>query len=354
MGPGKTVVHGPRALLARRGASRRADRATAARHAGRRAAQRWSSTGRGGARGFAPEARRAACTHGHCSRARAPGQARRRRPELVLTTYGTLRRDVRAARDDRLRLRGSRRGAGDQERRQQSGQGGAPAARAAPSGADRHAGREPPAASCGRSFEFLNPGFLGSGAAEPSRTLLKNAARPARVARLASRARCGRSLLRRTKEAGASPSCRRRPSRSSCVRARPARSARSTTSCASTIAAALLGRIDAGRTRPYAHDTCSTALLRLRQAACHPALIDPGARGCSRGQARDAAADAGRSARRRAQGARLLAVHELPGARCAGTSTRAGSPTSTSTAARAIARPRCARFQERSRPAGCS
>ena len=64
--------------------------------------------------------------------------------DLVLTTYGTLRRDAASFERDRVRLRDPRRGAGDQERDDRVGEGGAAAARAASPGADRHAGREPP------------------------------------------------------------------------------------------------------------------------------------------------------------------------------------------------------------------
>ena len=63
--------------------------------------------------------------------------------DLVLTTYGTLRRDAAVLHGDRVRLRDSRRGAGDQERGDRVGEGGAAAARAPPPGAERHADREP-------------------------------------------------------------------------------------------------------------------------------------------------------------------------------------------------------------------
>ena len=66
------------------------------------------------------------------------------------------------------------------------------------------------------------------------------------------------------------------------------------------------------------------ALLRLRQAACHPGLIDPEPRPRSPGQARHAPAAARRGRRGGAQGPGLLAVHQLPGARPRAGSTRRG------------------------------
>ena len=57
------------------------------------------------------------------------------------------------------------------------------------------------------------------------------------------------------------------------------------------------------------------ALLRLRQAACHPGLINPDAELRTQRQARDASALDRRGRRGGAQGAGLLPVHQLPGHR---------------------------------------
>ena len=64
--------------------------------------------------------------------------------DIVLTTYGTLRRDIGHLKDDRVRLRDPRRSAGDQERAHELGQGRAAAAGGSPARAQRHAGRESP------------------------------------------------------------------------------------------------------------------------------------------------------------------------------------------------------------------
>jgi hypothetical protein len=149
----------------------------------------------------------------------------------------------------------------------------AQAAKAAPScaqacaRADRHAGREiSPTCSI---FEFLNPGFLEGSRA--LRNLLKNAGDQLEVARLASRA-LRPFLLRRTKEE---------------VLAELPPKTEQVVLCELTGAqhkeyAALrehyrrsvLGKIDElGLDR--ARMNVLTALLRLRQAACHLALIDP-------------------------------------------------------------------------------
>ena len=55
--------------------------------------------------------------------------------DIVLTTYGTLRRDAASAVGRAVRLRHPRRGAGDQERRERVGENDARAERAAPAGA---------------------------------------------------------------------------------------------------------------------------------------------------------------------------------------------------------------------------
>ena len=66
-----------------------------------------------------------------------------RRLDVILTTYGTLRKDIVDLKDYR-RLRHPRRGPGDQEREQPVGEGGPADPMRAPPGPQRHAGREPP------------------------------------------------------------------------------------------------------------------------------------------------------------------------------------------------------------------
>ncbi len=88
------------------------------------------------------------------------------------------------------------------------------------------------------------------------------------------------------------------------------------------------------------------ALLRLRQAACHPGLIDDRRGDDSSAKLDAAAAAAARAGGGGPQGAGLLAVHQLPRHRAAPPSTTArASPTSTSTARPATARQRVERFQ---------
>ena len=190
--------------------------------------------------------------------------------ELVLTTYGTLRRDAARLAGVAVRLRRARRGAGDQERADRRGQGVPPARRAPSPRPLRDADREPPR----RARQPLR--------VPQSRPARKNRVRAARrggrpTARTArpssrfSRAACDpsscdapRSRWRR--------SSRPRPSRRSSASS-SGRSARSTTSSSRHYRRALLERIGEqglGRSKIQILE----ALLRLRQAACHPGLID--------------------------------------------------------------------------------
>ena len=88
--------------------------------------------------------------------------------------------------------------------------------------------------------------------------------------------------------------------------------------------AALLGTRRARRASARSKIQVLEALLRLRQAACHPGLIDRAAARRAERQARRAPAAARRGRRGRAQGAGLLAVHELPRDRPRRGSTRRG------------------------------
>ena len=151
-------------------------------------------------------------------------------------------------------------------------------------------------------FEFLNPGMLGAasvfklagGAArnpsEETRRLLAHALRP--------------FILRRTKEQVA----RELPPkiRADHLSAKwSPRSASSTTSCASTTATRCCRRV-AAQGLAKSKIQVLEALLRLRQAACHPALIDPKRRQRLQRQAGCADRTAGRGVGGGPQGAGLL------------------------------------------------
>ena len=96
-------------------------------------------------------------------RRRTARRARRsRRPpaphDLVLTSYALLRRDEATLASRRLGRRGARRGAEHQEPATPSRPAAAQRlARRLPARADRHAGREPPRASSGRSWSSSTP-----------------------------------------------------------------------------------------------------------------------------------------------------------------------------------------------------
>ncbi len=111
--------------------------------------------------------------------------------DLIVTTYGTLRPDIAELADDRVRLRDPRRGPGDQERRQPVGQGRAAVEGPAPAGDQRHADREPPRRTLVASSSSSTPAcsasarvfkrYASAGAAgqdEEARRLLAKALRP--------------------------------------------------------------------------------------------------------------------------------------------------------------------------------
>ena len=80
------------------------------------------------------------------------------------------------------------------------------------------------------------------------------------------------------------------------------------------------------------------ALLRLRQAACHPGLLDAKRVRRAQRQAGRAAGPAGRAAAGGAQGAGVLAVHQPAGHRARPPGRRGRHATNTWTAPRATAR----------------
>ncbi len=82
------------------------------------------------------------------------------------------------------------------------------------------------------------------------------------------------------------------------------------------------------------------ALLRLRQAACHPGLLDQTKIDAGKLETANIARAARRSGRRRAQGPGLLAIHQLVGHRPRRARSTRASSTSTSTAKPASDKPR--------------
>ena len=333
MGLGKTVK--VLAWLERLRASREANGAVA----GRRARARWSSTGSTRPRG----SRRAARARLHRRRPRASSASKSSPTTIVLTTYGTLRRDVAALQGRRVRLRDPRRGAGDQER--------------------RHGRRPRPRGCCARKhrlalsgtpvenhlgelwslFEFLNPGMLGTAAAferhgvaaargDPrgARVLLARALRP--------------FILRRTKEQVAPELPEKTEQTIYCELERHAAQAVRRAARPLPRGAARTHRSATGMQKSKIQ--VLEALLRLRQAACHPGLIDKRRSDEPSRQARRAAAAADRGAS--TKGTRRWSSRSSPACwrivRAAPRRARTSS-TNTSTARRATAQQPVERFQ---------
>ena len=146
-------------------------------------------------------------------------------------------------------------------------------------------------------FEFLNPGMLGAG------SVFKRHAGGGRGPRPTATAPCWPRPCARSSSAGprrrSSRTCPRRPSRPSTA-TWSRRSASSTRSCAPTTARRSCARTSTELNRSKIE--VLEALLRLRQAACHPGLIDPEPRRRPQRQARHAPAPAGRGRRGGAQG----------------------------------------------------
>ena len=258
------------------------------------------------------------------------------RYDLVLTTYGTLRRDALILKDVEFDYAILDEAQAIKNADDRGGEGGAAAPGAAPAGAERHADREPPR----RAVEPVR--VPQSRAARHRRRPSRGIAAPPRR-RIAARSTClSRGIrpfiLRRTK-AQVAPELPAEDRADDALRAARAAAASSTTSCAITTARRCSARIARdGLQRSKMH--VLEALLRLRQAACHPGLIDP-----RRADEPSAKLDVllpqlARGARGRAQGAGLLAVHQPPRAAARRASTRTGSPTSISTARPAIGRRR--------------
>ena len=337
MGLGKTVQ--VLALLEARRDARAQGTATPADRRWSWCRGRWSSTG----------SRRRRASRRSCASSTTPASAGAQAGanfddfDLVLTTYGTLRRDVADLKDVALRLRHPRRGAGDQERRQRS----RPRRRGCCAAEHRLALTGTPVENhlgeLWSLFEFLNPGMLGTalGFRPASRR------RPQRRrgdAAAAGAGACGRSSCAAPRSRSR-PSCRRRPSRRSTAswkppqrklydelrehyRARAARRASSATGISKSKIQVL------------------EALLRLRQAACHPGLIDKAAVRRSRAPSStcslpqlDEVLEEGHKALVFSQFTSFLAIVRDR------LDERRASPTSTSTARRATGRRGCERFQ---------
>ena len=172
--------------------------------------------------------------------------------DLMLTTYGTLRRDVVHVQRHPIRLLHPRRSAGDQERRHAVGQGRAAAQGRSSPGDDRHAGRKP----SGRAVE---PVRVPQSRHARRRVRCFDAA-PRRNPDAADAQMLAQALrpfiLRRTKEQVLT-SCRQKTEQTLYCELEARRSASSTTSCAITIARALLKNDRRRRPRASRRSRCS-------------------------------------------------------------------------------------------------
>ncbi len=189
--------------------------------------------------------------------------------DLIITTYGTLRTDIVELSQIDVRLRDPGRGPGDQERRQPGGQGRAAAQGPAPPGHERHADREPP----GRALVDLRvpqprharhrPGLQEAHhrRRQPPRTrtapLLARALRPFILRR--TKAQVVKDLPEKSEQ---TLHCDMEPAQRQLYEELKAHYRQ-----------ALL-RKDAAELNRSKIEVLE-ALLRLRQAACHPGLIDP-------------------------------------------------------------------------------
>ena len=314
--------------------------------AGRRARSRSCSTGCSEAERFTPGLRvarlhrrrpRRRCTSGSTS------------IDLVLTTYGTLRRDAPRLEGHRVRLRHPRRGAGHQERRARR----RPRPRGCCTARHRLALSGTPIENhlgeLWSLFEFLNPGMLGVAAVLPSR---RRGLAAANAGERGRRDRCWRGAAAvhpaAHEGAGGAATCRRRPEADALLRAGARAAAGSTTSCATHYRATLLGADRDGRAWPSRRCTCSRRCCGCgRRPAIPGCSIRRGARTsrarswtrCCRSSTR--CVDEGHKALVFSQFTSLLA-HRAAAAR-----RRRASPTSTSTARRATAQARVRAVPER-------
>ena len=252
----------------------------------------------------------AACARPHRRRT-APSRASTSTTTMsILTTYGTLRRDVAALQ----RRRVSTTCILDEAQAIKNASTRLGQGRAAAQADHRLALSGTPWkitwANCGACSSFSIPGMLGGAIGI---RLARRARNP--MARRGScwRRRCGRLSCAAPKSRWPK-SCRRRPSRRSTAIWKPA-SASSTTSCAIIIARSLLSNVDTRRDDTSPRFQVLEALLRLRQAACHPGLIDKASVEAAEREARRAAGAVGAGAGRRSQGAGVFAVHQPAGDR---------------------------------------
>ncbi len=215
------------------------------------------------ARRFAPEVKVLDATGAARDLTRIEGQ------DLVLSTYGTLRRDVAFLKDvefdyvilDEAQAVKNPATAASKAVRLLKGRH-----RLALSGTpiENHLGE------LWSLFEFLNPGFLGTAAAFKSASIGRPQADPEEVAILARAVRP--FILRRTKEQVAPELPERSEQTIQCELEGPQRKLYE--QLRTHYRRSLLARISRTGINKSKMQVLE-ALLRLRQAACHPALIDP-------------------------------------------------------------------------------
>ncbi len=259
----------------------------------------------------------------------------------MVTTYGTLRRDVALPRRAGVRLRHPGRGAGHQEPRVADREGGAAAARA-------HIAWRSPArrsrttwASWARSSSSSTPGCSGrlpaldvlAGGREASREELASGGEghPAVHPAAHQGARC-------------SPTCPPKTEQVLLCSLRPEQRALYD-QLRAAYRASLLTRVESKGIGGGSTIQVLEALLRLRQVACHPGLVDPDV-----GRAPAAPSSrrcSSRSPRCSKKGTRRWSSRSSPSCSpaCASSSTAAACPTPTSTARRATAAQVVERFQ---------
>ena len=218
-----------------------------------------------------------------------------------------------------LRLRDPRRGAGDQERGERHGEGRAAPARQAPARAQRARRSKTISASLWSLFEFLNPRPAGARRRSAPRSRPAGTTIRPRAAARGPRA----AAVHPAPDEGAG-----RPRAAGADRADHLRASSTATSVACTTSSRCTTSAASARERRRARDLGKMqihvleALLRLRQAACHPGLLDKKLAGESSAKLEVLLERLAKCRGRRAQGAGLLAVHEPSSRSSAGCWTR--------------------------------
>ena len=243
----------------------------------------------------------------------------------------------------RVRLRHPRRGAGDQERRDRVGQGGAAAARRPPAGADRHADREPPRRAV-EPVRVPEPRHARRRAGASSST--RRRARTPTPRRARSLARGAAAVHPPPHQgAGGQRAARRRLEQTLYCELEPS-SGSSTTSCATTTAQSLLGTRRRATGIGRVEDPGARGAAAAAPGGLPPGLARPSARSTSRAPSSTCCCrssrrcvDEGHKALVFSQFTSLLAIVRAAARRAR------HAPTSTSTARRATAQARVERFQ---------